>query len=239
MDHNDKARETMRTINSQFGKGSVMRLGDDEVVKVKTTPTALPGLSPILGVGGWPQGRIIDILSCELDVLRRVALGAIGGVQSMEGREIAAYVDSSHQLDIGQARAMGVKAADLLVSQPDCLEQTLEIAEKLVTSGAVKLVVVDSPSTDMLRAVLEGEELHHGLQARLASQAMRRLAGACYRCECSVMFLSQGDVKTTVNFALRFYASLRVEFRPTQGGTICRVAKNKMASPFKTVSLDL
>ncbi len=249
----------MTQIERQFGKGSIMKLGSRPIVSVPVIPTGSLALDKALGVGGIPRGRVTEIYGPESSGKTTLALHAVATAQAKGG--IAAFIDAEHALDIDYAKKLGVNCDDLLVSQPDTGEQALEIADMLVRSGAIDVVVIDSVAALVPRAEIEGEmgDSHMGLQARLMSQALRKLTGTINKTMTALIFINQIRMKIGVVFgnpetttggnALKFYASVRLDIRRIgsikQGQDVIgnrtrvRVVKNKMAPPFQEVEFDI
>jgi len=255
-----KALETaIGQIERQFGKGSVMRMGEQPKIAVNTIPTGSIALDAALGIGGIPRGRVIEVYGPESSGKTTLALHMIANAQAAGG--LAAFIDAEHALDPEYTQNLGVNLDELLISQPDFGEQALEIAETLIRSGSVDVIVVDSVAALVPRAELEGDmgDAQMGLQARLMSQALRKLAGIVSKSRTSLVFINQVREKIGVMFgnpetttggrALKFYSSVRIDIRRTsaikQGDQVignrtkAKVAKNKVAAPFKIAEFDI
>ena len=246
-------------IDKQYGKGSVMRLGDEARAPIDVIPTGSIALDIALGIGGLPRGRIVEIYGPESSGKTTVALHAVANAQKAGG--IAAFIDAEHALDPDYARNLGVDTDALLVSQPDTGEQALEITDMLIRSGALDVIVIDSVAALVPRAEIEGEmgDSHVGLQARLMSQALRKITGALSHSKTTAIFINQLREKIGLMFgspetptggkALKFYSSVRLDVRrietlkdgsePIGNRTKCKVAKNKLAAPFKIAEFDI
>ncbi len=256
---NVSLEETLKEIQKMFGKGSVMRLGDRKPVDVDVIPSGSLILDEALGVGGYPKGRIIEIYGPESSGKTTLALHAIAECQKQGGK--AAFVDAEHAIDPQYAKALGVDIDELILSQPDSGEQALEIVEMLADSGAISLIIVDSVAALVPQAELDGEmgDNSVGMQARLMSKAMRKLAGVLNLKNCAVIFINQlrekvgvlyGNPETTSGGrALKFYSSIRIDIRRLEAikngseiiGNSCRIkiVKNKVAPPFKQCEIDI
>ena len=251
--------DAIKQIEKQFGKGSVMKLGDRAAVDVAVIPTGSLTLDMALGIGGYPKGRIIEIYGPESSGKTTLTLHAIAEVQKQGGT--AAFIDAEHAIDPVYAKNLGVNIDELILSQPDSGEQGLEIAETLVRSGAIDLVVVDSVAALVPQVELDGEmaDQQMGLQARLMSKALRKLSGVMNKTDCTIIFINQlrekigvmfGNPETTTGGrALKFYSSVRVEIRRSEvikngteivgNKTNIKVVKNKVAPPFKSTQVDI
>ncbi|HEV8548990.1 MAG TPA: recombinase RecA [Polyangiaceae bacterium] len=255
------------SVHKEFGEGAIMRLKDGEKIggEVQVVPSGSLGLDVALGIGGYPRGRIVEIYGPESSGKTTLTLHAIASVQRQGG--VAAFIDAEHALDVTYARKLGVKTDELLISQPDYGEQALEIADMLVRSGAVDMVVIDSVAALVPKAEIEGDmgDSHVGLQARLMSQALRKVTGSVARSQCMIFFTNQIRMKIGVMFgspetttggnALKFYASVRLDVRrigaikeagpPGKDMTVVgnrtrvKVVKNKLAAPFREVEFDI
>ncbi|MBQ9242208.1 MAG: recombinase RecA [Proteobacteria bacterium] len=256
----DRAIEqAISAIEKQFGKGSIMRLGSVEQISIPTISSGSIGLDLALGIGGFPRGRVIEIYGPEASGKTTVALHAVAECQKSGG--VAAFIDAEHALDVQYAKRMGVDIENLLICQPDCGEQALEIADMLVRSNSVDIIVIDSVAALVPRAELEGDmgDAHVGLQARLMSQALRKLTASADKSKTALVFINQLRTKVGIMFgnpettpggqALKFYSSVRLDVRKVsliKNGqdvvgqrTRIKIVKNKMAPPFREVEVDI
>lgn len=252
-------RDAVAGIEKQFGKGTIMRLGDGVVEPIESISTGSLMVDQALGIGGFPKGRLVEIFGPESSGKTTLALHSIAETQKKGN--VCAFIDAEHALDIGYASNLGVEISELLVSQPDHGEQALEVADQLICSGAVRMVVIDSVAALVPRAELEGQmgDMHLGLQARLMSQAMRKLTGSAHRYGATLVFINQIRQKIGVTYgsnqttsggnALKFYASQRLDIRRIAGikegeeqvgnRTRVKVVKNKLAPPFKMAEFEI
>jgi len=260
MSEKQKALDTaLAQIERQFGKGTIMRMGDQARVAIDVIPSGSLALDAALGIAGYPRGRIVEIYGPESSGKTTLALHAVAEAQKMGGK--AAFIDAEHALDPEYARKLGVNVDDLFLSQPDCGEQALEVVDMLTRSGALDIIVIDSVAALTPKAELEGDmgDSHMGLQARLMSQALRKLTGSISRSKTTIIFINQIRMKIGVMFgnpetttggnALKFYASIRLDVRRTGSikkgdeilgnDTKVKVVKNKMAPPFKLATFSI
>lgn len=259
LDREHSLKEALKSIEKQYGKGSIMVLGDDSIMPMDVISSGSIALDKALGVGGYPKGRIIEIYGPESSGKTTFALHAIAEAQKSGG--YAAFIDAEHALDPKYAKALGVNIEDLVLSQPDSGEQALEIAEALIKSGAIDIIVIDSVAALVPEAEINGEmgDSHVGLQARLMSQAMRKLSGIISKTKCVAIFINQirekvgviyGNPETTPGGrALKFYSSIRLDVRRGEqlksgseaigNRTVVKVVKNKVAPPFKVAEVEI